>query len=96
MGTKTREPDVSTQAAPRSRSQVESAEQTATDLESVSESTSPARGESNSAVDAPNAHDPSVLPDEVVSADDRTIPRASDLDSAGSLNAPDDMRDMTA
>jgi hypothetical protein len=36
------------------------------------------------------------LPDEVTRSDDRTIPRASDLDSAGSLDAPDDMRDMAA
>lgn len=93
MSKKPRESDA---ANPAVQSHGDQVERPQTDVESASGSAPPARAKPNSAVDAPNANDASVLPDEVVSTDDRTIPRASDLDSAGSLDGPDDMRDMTA
>jgi hypothetical protein len=74
---KAREAAPENQAVPASGSQTEQPE---TDVGSVSGSTRPKRGKSNSAVDSPNARDANVLPDEVARKDNRTIPRASDLE----------------
>lgn len=97
MSNKARESEASDSVADASNPPTPpNATQPETDVESTSGSARATRGESNSSVDAPNARDDSVLPDEVVRSNDRTIARASDLDSSGSLDAPDDMRDMTA